>query len=168
MKEQIVLDPTEFTSAMRKAATPVSIVTTAGEHGPHGATVSAVCSLTASPPAVLICINKQSRILGMIEEHGVYCVNYTALQHDELALAFAGVAAHAHQRNFASEHWTVDPNTSLPVLSNATAIFTCLHIQTVSFGTHRILIGKVERAESSETLPLTYWDGDFRALARLA
>lgn len=160
-----MLNPTEFTSAMRKAATPVSIVTTSGEHGPHGATVSAVCSLTAAPPAVLICINKKSRILGMIEEHGVYCVNYIAQQHDKLALAFAGVSDLADQRNFASEHWTLDQQTSLPVLSNAAAIFTCLHIQTVSFGTHRILIGKVERAESTQSKPLAYWDGDFRSLA---
>jgi flavin reductase (DIM6/NTAB) family NADH-FMN oxidoreductase RutF len=150
---------------MRKAATPVSIVTTSGEHGPHGATVSAVCSLTAAPPAVLICINKNSRILGMIEEHGVYCVNYIAQSHDQLALAFAGVPDLADQRNFGSDHWTIDPQTSLPVLSNAAAIFTCLHIQTVSFGTHRILIGKVERADSTEARPLTYWDGDFRSVA---
>ncbi|MCT4554558.1 MAG: flavin reductase family protein [Pelagimonas sp.] len=160
-----MLDPTQFTSAMRKAATPVSIVTTSGEHGPHGATVSAVCSLTAAPPAVLICINKNSRILGMIEEHGVYCVNYIAQSHDQLALAFAGVPDLADQRNFGSDHWTIDPQTSLPVLSNAAAIFTCLHIQTVSFGTHRILIGKVERADSTEARPLTYWDGDFRSVA---
>lgn len=150
---------------MRKAATPVTIVTTAGEHGPHGATVSAVCSLTAAPPAVLICINKKSRILGMIEEHGVYCVNYAAEKHDKLALAFAGDPNHAQHRTFASDLWTIDPNTSLPVLSGAAAIFTCFHIQTVSFGTHRILIGKVERAESFDGPPLTYWDGDFRSLA---
>ena len=162
-----MLEPTEFTSAMRKAATPVSIVPTAGEHGPHGATVSAVCSLTAAPPAVLICINKQSRILGMIEEHGVYCVNYAAKQHGNLALAFAGAPDYADQRTFSPEHWTVDQQTSLPILSNATAMFTCLHIQTVSFGTHRILIGKVERAEGSDAEPLAYWDGDFRALADL-
>ncbi|GAA6160358.1 hypothetical protein NBRC116589_25320 [Ruegeria sp. HU-ET01832] len=59
----------------------------------------------------------------------------------------------------------VDQQTGLPVLSGATAIFTCLHIQTVSFGTHRILIGKVERAESSEAKPLAYWVGGFRSLA---
>lgn len=159
-----MLDPTEFTSAMRKAVTPVSIVTTSGEHGPHGATVSAACSLTAAPPAVLICINKKSRILGMIEEHGIFCVNYVAPQHDVLALAFAGAPDLTDQRSFTSEHWTIDQRTSLPVLSNAAAIFTCLHIQTVSFGTHRILIGKVERAESSETKPLAYWNGDFREL----
>ncbi|MBO9449056.1 flavin reductase [Tropicibacter sp. R16_0] len=160
-----MLNPTEFINAMRKAVTPVSIVTTSGELGPHGATVSAVCSLTAAPPAVLICINKESRILGMIEEHGVYCVNYIAQQHDKLALAFAGAPEFADQRNFASVHWTVDQQTGLPVLSGATAIFSCLHIQTVSFGTHRILIGKVERTESSEVKPLAYWDGGFRSLA---
>ncbi|MBO9475434.1 flavin reductase family protein [Shimia sp. R10_1] len=160
-----MLDPIEFTSAMRKAPTPVSIVTTSGEHGPHGATVSAVCSLTAAPPAVLICINKNSRILGMIEEHGVYCVNYAAQHHNNLALAFAGVPDFAEQRTFKPENWSIDPTTSLPVLIDAAATFTCLHIQTVSFGTHRILIGKVERAESNDARPLTYWDGNFKSLA---
>ncbi len=162
-----MLDPIEFTSAMRKAPTPVSIVTTSGEHGPHGATVSAVCSLSAAPPAVLICLNKSSRVLGMIEEHGVYCVNYAAQQHDQLALAFAGVPDYADKRSFASDHWSIDATTSLPVLTNAAAIFTCLHIQTVPFGSHRILIGKVERAESTDTSPLAYWDGAFRSLVDL-
>ena len=158
-----MLDPTDFTSAMRKAVTPVSIVTTSDEHGPYGATVSAVCSLTAAPPAVLICINKKTHILGMIEEHGVYCVNYIAPQYDKLALAFAGAWDFGAQRNFEAECWTLDQRTNLPVLSDAAAIFTCLHIRTVSFGTHRILIGKVERAESSDAHPLAYWDGGFRS-----
>jgi flavin reductase (DIM6/NTAB) family NADH-FMN oxidoreductase RutF len=160
-----MLNPEDFISAMRKAPTPVSIVTTSGEHGPHGATVSAVCSLTAAPPAVLVCINKKSRILGMIEEHGVYCVNYIAQHHSKLALAFAGAANYAELRNFDTDEWARDQQTNLPILFGAAAVFTCLHIQTVSFGTHRILIGKVERVESSDAKPLTYWDGNFRPLA---
>ena len=160
-----MLDPSEFTSAMRKAPTAVSIVTTSGEHGPHGATVSAVCSLTAAPPAVLICLNKKSRILGMIEEHGVYCVNYTASHHDELALAFAGTPEYADRRSFGPDDWATDPKSSLPVLREATAVFTCLHIQTISFGTHRILIGKVEGVATNELRPLTYWDGGFKDLS---
>lgn len=160
-----MLNSEDFISAMRKAPTPVSIVTTSGEHGTHGATVSAVCSLTAAPPAVLVCLNKKSRILGMIEEHGVYCVNYIAQQHGRLATAFAGAADFVELRNFDSDDWTLDPQTNLPVLSGAAAIFTCLHIQTVSFGTHRILIGKVERTEISDARPLAYWNGGFRSLA---
>ncbi len=42
-----------------------------------------------STPAVLIGIDKTSRIPGMIEEHEVHCVNYIAQQHDMLSLAFA-------------------------------------------------------------------------------
>ncbi len=159
-----MLTSTEFISAMRKAPTPVSIVTTSGEHGPHGATVSAVCSLTATPPAVLICLNKNSRILGMIEEHGVYCVNFAAQNHIDMALAFAGDPAHAELRKFAEDVWDMDEHTHLPVLKDASAIFTCLHIQTVPFGSHRILIGKVERVETSDNHPLAYWDGGFQWL----
>lgn len=162
-----MLDPTDFIAAMRKAPTPVSIVTTAGEHGPYGATVSAVCSLSAAPPAVLICLNKNSRILGMIEEHGVYCVNYAAQRHNDLASAFAGVPGFADQRDFSLETWMIDPSTSLPILVGAVAVFTCMHIQTVTFGSHRILIGKVERAEGAYNRPLAYCDGDFKAISNL-
>lgn len=159
-----MLDPVEFTSVMRRAATPVSIVTTCGEHGVHGATVSAVCSLSAQPASVLICLNQSSRLLGMIHDHGVFCVNYLAEGHDKLALAFAGAAEHASQRGFFPDVWDRDSSTQLPVLKNAAAIFTCRHVQTVSFGTHDILIGQVERAQAADVTPLAYWDGAFRNL----
>ncbi len=159
-----MLDPSDFISAMRKAPTPVSIVTTSGEHGSHGATVSAVCSLSAAPPSVLICLNKASRILGMIEEHGVYCVNYAAQQHKDLALAFAGVPDYADRRSFSADLWDTDPQAGLPILREAAAVFSCLHIETVSFGSHRIMIGKVERTDWSDQKPLTYWDGNFQGI----
>ena len=57
-----------FLQAMRRVASSVTVVTTDGPHGRHGATVSAFCSVSADPPSVLICLRADSRIESRIQE----------------------------------------------------------------------------------------------------
>lgn len=158
-------DPEMFIAAMRKAPSAVSIVATNGAMGPYGATVSAVCSLSAEPPSVLICLNRKSRILELVEEHGTFSVNYLAQGHQDLVFAFAGKPGTEPLRVFDPEYWDQDAEHALPVLRGAAASFTCLHIQTIPFGSHRILIGKVETARNSANPPLLYCDGAVHQLS---
>lgn len=161
-----MLDVSGFIEGMRHTLTPVSIVTTNGTLGPHGATVSAVCSLTAEPPAVLVCLNRKSRILGLVEEHGVFCVNFLTEGQRNLGMAFAGDPRFAEGRSFQDEMWRTDTTTGAPILRNASAAFACHYVQTVPFGTHRILIGKAQNVATSEARPLGYWQGGFREIVR--
>ncbi|GEB48536.1 flavin reductase family protein [Streptomyces cacaoi] len=45
---------------MGNAATGVTVVTTDGPHGRYGQTVSAMCSVSADPPALLVCVTVRS------------------------------------------------------------------------------------------------------------
>jgi flavin reductase len=50
----------EFREGMAVLAGAVNIVTTDGPGGRAGLTASAVCSVTAEPPTLLVCVNRGS------------------------------------------------------------------------------------------------------------
>lgn len=52
---------TDFKNAMSFLSSAVNVVTTMGDAGRHGFTASAVCSVTDTPPTLLVCMNKSSR-----------------------------------------------------------------------------------------------------------
>ena len=56
----------DFLRAMRCVASSVTVVTTDGPGGRHGATVSAFCSLSADPPSALVCLKAESRIARLV------------------------------------------------------------------------------------------------------
>ena len=49
-----------FRDAMASLSAAVNVVTTAGEAGRCGITATAVCSVTDTPPSVMVCINANS------------------------------------------------------------------------------------------------------------
>ena len=80
----------EFIRAMRMVASTVTVVTTDGPAGRHGATVSAFSSVSAEPPTVLICLRADSRIALAVSENRHLCVNILARHSREVANRFAG------------------------------------------------------------------------------
>ena len=72
--------------AMGRFASGVTIVTTRTHDGnPAGCAVSAFCSLSLSPPLVLVCIGKDRRMHGPLTAAGGFAVN--VLRHDQAELA---------------------------------------------------------------------------------
>ena len=57
----MMIEATDFRNAMSLLTSAVSVVTTAGMADRHGFTASAVCSVTDTPPTLLVCMNKTSR-----------------------------------------------------------------------------------------------------------
>ena len=53
-----MIEATDFRDAMSLLTSAVSVVTTAGMADRHGFTASAVCSVTDTPPTLLVCMNK--------------------------------------------------------------------------------------------------------------
>ena len=154
------MDRDSFIYAMRAVATPVTIVCTNGALGRHGATVSAMCSVSADPPSLLVCLNSKSSISRFVEENGAFSVNLISEGQSRLARAFAGQQDALCQRTFATGSWFDGP-LELPTLSGASAVFYCLVKQCYRHSTHRIVIGRVVGAVRSDDIPLTYYDGVF-------
>jgi len=68
--------PQEFREALSRAVTPVTVIATSGPSGTAGVTCSAVCSVSDTPPTVLVCVNRKSFANGIIKANGVLTVNW--------------------------------------------------------------------------------------------
>jgi len=159
--ESRCVDSAEFVAAMAKAATGVSVVTTDGEAGRFGITVSAVSSVSAEPPMVLVCINRKSPAVAAIAANRRFAVNMLAGHQSGVARTFARRPDEGAPYDFARHDWSAGAS-GLPCLAGAAAAFECLLDDAIDAGTHRIFIGRVVAAAAGTLDPLVYTARDFR------
>ena len=152
----------EFIQAMRAVAHSVTVVTTDGAAGRHGATVSAFCSVSADPPSVLVCLNATSRIGELVKANGVFTVNVLPEGSEAIAKRFAGMDDHKLTDRFDGIEIT---DAAVPEIIGST-VFRCQLEQLVPSGSHAIAIGLVEASTTVEKSPLTYCDGDYQTLQK--
>jgi len=157
----MTVDREAFITAMRQVAATVTVVTTQGDAGNAGATVSAFSSLSADPPSVLVCLRDGSRIAESVCDNGVFCVNVLPEDATELAKRFAGAFDAAQPDRF--EGLEIVETPAGPVLPNSLT-FTCKLERTIAHGSHMICIGGVTEIFSVGVNPLTYMHGDFHVV----
>jgi len=150
----------QFLEGMRRAANSVSIVTTAGPEGRAGVTVSAMCSVSADPPSLLVCIHHKSPSCEAIKENGKFCVNL--LKHDQASISetFAGQVEALKGDKFACTNWQRLASGS-PALIDPLAAFDCRVVKQLEWGSHYVFIGEVTEVELDEGLPLIYADRSY-------
>lgn len=158
--------PNRFVAAMGRAAAGVSVVTTDGPAGRFGVTVSAVSSVSAEPPMVLACINRRSPVVEAVARNGVFCVNLLARAQRPIADIFAGRPQAGAPYDFGCAEWLMGASGS-PMLPETAASFDCALEMACDAGTHRVLIGRVLRAEGGETDPLVYSARAYRRIVEL-
>ena len=149
------MDKQIFLDSMSRVATTVSIVTTDGRAGRAGVTVSAMCSLSADRPSLLVCVHRLSPACQAIVENGIFCVN--TLRHDQahIADAFAGRVEKFRDDKFACAEWQ-RLSTGAPALDNPLVAFDCTLMRQMEWGTHRVFIGDVVDVELAEGRSLIY------------
>jgi len=159
------VDVEQFKMGMRSLAGAVSIITTAQAGHRHGMTATAVCSATADPPTVLICVNKLATTNGAIGKSKVFCVNVLRSEDWELSTTFSG--AQSGEARFKSRDWT-RLATGSPVLIDALVSFDCRVVKKLSHGTHTIFLGQVEQVLfGKKGKALLYSEGQYAKLASL-
>ncbi len=131
-----MVDLTSFRNAMAMLGGAVSVITTDGDSGRFGFTASAVCSVTDSPPTLLVCMNRASSSNPQFQGNGVVCVNVLAGTHQELSGAFANKALTMDDR-FATTGWTT-LESGAPVMLEALVNFDCRIAQVHEVGSHSI------------------------------
>jgi flavin reductase len=150
-----------FKLAMRRLATTVTIVTAGREGRRFGMTATAVTSVTAEPPTLLICVNRKASIHAIIVDSGRYCVNILATHHAGLVGPFGGLVE--GEARFLHGGWSRDLDGT-PYLDDAQASLFCAVRQSVDYGSHSILIGEVMSVLLSDAItPLLYQDGGLAA-----
>ncbi|WP_066801681.1 flavin reductase [Moraxella oblonga] len=153
---------TEFKDAMAQLATAVHVVTTDGENGRYGFTASAVCSVTDSPPTLLVCMNTNIRFYDKFVKNGVLMVNTLTAQQSELSNAFASPLT--SEERFAKAEWTTLV-TGSPMLKNALINFDCKISEIKQVGTHGILICEIVGIrQGDDDKALIYHNRNYRSV----
>jgi flavin reductase (DIM6/NTAB) family NADH-FMN oxidoreductase RutF len=145
----------DFRGLMARFPTGVAVVTTLDEDGaPRGMTVSSVCSVTLSPPTLLVCLRKGSPTLDTILEQGVFAVNFLHGQARTVAELFASGAPD----RFDLIPWELPPDASGPHLhEDAHSVADCRVSRTEHVGDHIVVFGEVFAvSERHDEAPLMY------------
>lgn len=135
------VDQHTFRQGMANLAAAVNVITTDGVAGQAGFTASAVCSVSDSPPTLLVCLNRSSSVFEIFQRNKVLCVNTLAAHQVQLSNVFGGKTPMIER--FAHGRWG-RLNTLAPVLRDALVSFDCHVVQSMSVGSHDILICQVQ------------------------
>ncbi len=140
MKQDI--STASFREAMSRFGAAVNIVTSDGPEGRLGFTATAVCSLSAQPPSLLVCMNRGSSQNKSLQANGVICVNTLAGHQSQISAVFSGAGKLDMAARFDSATWLV-LETGAPALADALIAFDCRITQVIETTTHSLLIAEV-------------------------
>lgn len=160
--EESGVDANAFRSVMRQLAGSVTVITTEGDGVLHGFTATAVCSVCADPPTILIVVNKSTRTHPHIDRKGYFAVNVLAQSQKNVAEHFAGKG----DDQFSSVSHTTTKN-GVPLISGAAAHLECKIVERIAVGTHTIFIGCVVGTGAESCAPLVYHDARYGQIAHI-
>lgn len=135
-----MVEATDFRNAMAFLTGAVNVITTMGESGRYGFTASAVCSVTDTPPTLLVCMNRASSSHDHFVKNKTLAVNVLGAHHQDISNIFASKLA--PEQRFEHGTWT-KLTTGAPILEDALVSFDCAIEQIQEVGTHTIFICRI-------------------------
>jgi flavin reductase (DIM6/NTAB) family NADH-FMN oxidoreductase RutF len=144
----------------------VCVITTRHNGQRYGLTATAMSSVCAEPPRLLVCVNKSGSSHDMILASGLFCVNVLDEKQDKTAKAFAGMLGKDFDR-FSAGDWG-ELVTGAPVLEQAASVFDCRVAEVIDQFSHSIIIGDVLAATTQQGHDtLLYGARKFRTLRKI-
>ena len=129
--------------------------------GRRGITATAVCSVSDSPPSLLVCVNRDAATCAAISATGRFSVQLLDDTSDHIALAFAGRLQGADK--FGIGDWC-QTAFGQPRLLTALACLSCRVLTESDSGSHRIFVGGIEDAILAPGDALVYAQSRFHRL----
>lgn len=151
--------------SMRHFAVGVALITGRDEQAQAGLTATAVCSVTADPPRLVVFVNKNVVARQIIMDSGALCVNVLASDQEEIAKVFAGMVKDVYgDARFQYGKWS-QQITGAPSLDNALVSFDCRVIKVFDESTHNAFLCEVlSTIERSDGEALIYLNGTFHRI----
>lgn len=153
----------DFFASMGKLAATVCIVTSEVDGRPWGMTVTACCSVSASPPTLLVSLATVARSALAIAEHGEFGVCILG----SVAIQSAERGASPGRPKFLDENpgHLIDGVSRMPCVAGTLAHLDCKVIQTVAAADHTIFVGAVQAVTfPTEGSPLIYHSRQYHRL----
>lgn len=158
------IDPGIFRMLMRNVPGQVNIIASGSVGHRFGLTATAVCSLTDTPPTVLVCINRRVGAHDAIIENGYFSINALAAGQDDVATMFSGQPGIKGEDRFRAGQWS-EGTTGVPVLAGAVCTLECRLADFRPASTHTIAFGEIVAGTAHDTVdPLVYLRGRYHAL----
>ncbi|HTX03994.1 MAG TPA: flavin reductase family protein [Candidatus Acidoferrales bacterium] len=148
-----------FRDAMRRFPTGVTIVTTLTDGVPYGFTANAFTSVSAEPPMVLVCVNREASAHPMIARSSIFCVNILGVGQEEIAKLFAD---HARRTDRFEGLATRRAATGAPVIDGCLAYVDCRLAEEHTAGSHTVFLGEVLDSAAIDGRPLGYLNAAYR------
>jgi flavin reductase (DIM6/NTAB) family NADH-FMN oxidoreductase RutF len=155
-------DAALFRDVIRHLSSGVTIITSSLGGEPVGLTATAVCSVSATPPMMLVSLTTNSRTAQGTAETGAFVIHLLPHRSRRHAERFAGPGAH-----FEGVEYSLAEEKRLPLLADVLGWFVCEVEQTIPAADHIIFIGRVVECglKDKSPDPLLYFDRSYRKLA---
>jgi flavin reductase len=155
-----------YRNGMRQLAAGVCLITSTDQQQPGGMIATAVTSVSAEPPTLLVCVNRNASMFDLIQRSDHFCVNVLSVDALGLVDIFSNAARRAER--FVTGEWQQDDLGS-PIAADALVAFSCKVVNTVDWHTHAIFLGEVTNVvhPNSDTQPMVYHDRAFHQLSAL-
>jgi flavin reductase (NADH)/flavin reductase len=165
LAELPVVTAEEHRFGMRHFAVGVTIISSRDGETRAGLTATAVCSVTASPPRLVVFVNKNVAASDVIHKSGAICINVLASDQEDVAKVFSGMQDGVRgEARFDYGQWNTLV-TGAPVLDGALANFDCRVIKVFDESTHHAFLCEVLATyERSDGEALIYLNGAFRSV----
>jgi flavin reductase (DIM6/NTAB) family NADH-FMN oxidoreductase RutF len=163
-----------FLEAMSRVPQAVFIVTTDGAEGRAGITATAVTSVSADPPSLLICLNAANFSTMIFYKNKRITVNSLQSEQIEVAGVFGKSAAkglinptpeqlrQASEKRFNLDDWEFG---EAPILRGARAVFECEISEVKLVDTHLVVFAKVLNVRlGAVKSALVYLERDYKAV----
>ena len=143
----------EFLEILRTLSQTVFILSANNDQERHAMTVSSVASLSLNPPSIMVGVNKEASINGVLEKNSNFCLNLLNKSQQKIADTCSGT------EEGENDLWV----SSNPVyLSDAQSNIFCKVIDIIPYSSHSIVVGEVEELKHSGKIePLIYQDGKY-------
>src|SRR5580700_11306346 len=142
MERTVALEKQAYREAMAHLGAAVNVITTDGPGGRAGFTASAVCSVTDTPPTLLVCANRTNDSYPAFTANMVLCVNTLTPEHEAHSPLLAGLRGPPMAGRFSAATWHALA-TSAPVLKDSAVAFDCRFEPIVEIGTHDVFFCRV-------------------------
>jgi flavin reductase (DIM6/NTAB) family NADH-FMN oxidoreductase RutF len=150
----------EFFQIMSAFPTGVAIVTTLEPDGtPRGLTTNAVTSVSAEPPILLVCVDRNSRTLPGLLHSKRFVVNFMRDDCAELCNLFASKA----DDKFSHVSWTPGLGGAPILHEGAIAHAECTTLEELEIGDHVVVTGLVEAGAppDADQVPIVWFRKSF-------
>ena len=157
------IDASAFWTTLGQRATGMTVVTADSDDGPTGFLGLSAAHVTASPPTMLVSVDRKTSALAGIMSRRHFAVNFLAANATRVADAFAGKAGLSGAARFTPGEWRV-LSTGAPVFCDALGVFDCMVDEILQHGDVSIIIGKVVAVVSrADGDPLIFFRGKSHA-----